>query len=66
MDRMVHAPLLLNDVHTSVIPDGAMRAPARARSDPGPREEEGHDQPAEVPDTLAYGSGSGMTSVINA
>ena len=43
-----------------VIPDGAMHAEGGQRSDPGPREA-GSDSPAEVPDSLACGSASGMT-----
>jgi excinuclease ABC subunit C len=44
-----------------VIPDGAMRAEGEQRSDPGPRE--ASDSRHEVPDSLAYGSASGMTGV---
>jgi len=43
-----------------VIPDGAMHAEGGQRSDPGPREA-GSDSPAELPDSLACGSASGMT-----
>ena len=43
-----------------VIPDGAMRAEGGERSDPGPPEA-GSDSLAEVPDSLACGSASGMT-----
>ena len=43
---------------TPVIPDGAMRAEGEQRSDPGPRE---CDSLHEVPDSLAFGSTSGMT-----
>jgi excinuclease ABC subunit C len=43
-----------------VIPDGALRAEGGQRSDPGPREA-GYDSSREVPDSLAYGSASGMT-----
>ena len=43
-----------------VIPDGAMRAKGEQRSDPGPREA-GCGSFREVPDSLAFGSTSGMT-----
>jgi excinuclease ABC subunit C len=46
-------------VSPSIIPDGAMGAEGEQRSDAGPRE--GSDSPDEVPDSLAYGSASGMT-----
>jgi 5-oxoprolinase (ATP-hydrolysing) len=45
-----------------VIPGGAMRAEREQRSDPGPREARS-DSLAEVPDSLACGSASGMTGV---
>jgi hypothetical protein len=46
--------------HAPVIPDGAVRAEGECSSDPGPREPR-HDPFDEIPDSLAFGSTSGMT-----
>jgi hypothetical protein len=43
-----------------VIPDGVMRAEGEQHADPGPREA-GSGPFWEVPDSLAFGSASGMT-----
>jgi len=45
---------------TPVIPDEAMRAQGERRFDPGPRVR-GRDSLHEIPDSLAFGSASGMT-----
>jgi choline dehydrogenase-like flavoprotein len=52
-----------NEEMQPVIPDGEMRAKGEQRSDPGSRDARGSDSLAEVPDSLARGSASGMTGV---